>query len=247
MFYRETLYRSLKNFLKGGQAISPAYLSPAHVSRGIHLGRGNSGWAVGGFPCQAFEGVHLDPQWGTPASGSQPGGLLNHRLYFLRVLHGLLPKQRAAELCVDPDRSSLESKDTETGDSVREKCECQTWLGLLSLLSKVNPSESLWVSGTKKGSQTKAIFTTSHPGELPRDGGLPVERLTAGGQLEGVLPTSESGTEWGVEAVKNHQGPHFKETHLWTLAVAEGIQQPSDSDITAAKKKTLPVPPWWNK
>lgn len=91
----------------------------------------------------------------------------------------------------------------------------------------MNPSESLWVSGTKIGSQTKAIFKTSHPGELPRDGGLPVERccggLTAGGQLK-VLPASESGTEWGVEAVKNHQGPHFKETPLWMLAMAEGIQ-----------------------
>ena len=48
--------------------------------------------------------------------------------------------------------------------------------------------------------------------------------VTAGGQLEGVLPTSEAGTEWAVVAVKNHQGPHFKENHLWMLAMAEGIQ-----------------------
>lgn len=81
----------------------------------------------------------------------------------------MLPKQRAGELSVDPDRSSPESKGTETGDLVREKCECWRWLALLSLLCKVNPSEFLWVSGTKIGSQTKAIFKMSHPGELPRD------------------------------------------------------------------------------
>ena len=52
---------------------------------------------------------------------------------------------------------------------------------------------------------------------MPRDLGLPVERcsggLTARGQLEGVLPTSEM-IQSGEWKLLKTAGPHFKETHM---------------------------------